>query len=191
MKVLGFHLPTRPNVAAHVKAVRKRLRQRYWILFHLKNYCFSQDDLCKVYCNIICPVADYCCVVYHAMLTDEQDETLDRCQAHALRCIFGKEMSYADMRKKAGVTTLRQRRIDLIDKFASKCLKNPRFSSWFPLKDNGRTLRGPAAKEKYKETFAHCERLRNSPVHYMRRRLNGKGGKIYGLRYKDRRSSTT
>ena len=135
MKVLGFHLSTRPTVAVHIKAVRKRLRQRYWILFHLKNYGFSQQDLCKVYRNIIRLVADYCSVVYHSMLTDEQDELLDHCQAHALRCIFGKDLSYEEMRKKAGVTTLRQRRIELTDKFANNCLKNPRFAAWFPLRE--------------------------------------------------------
>ena len=54
------------------------------------------------------------------MLTDEQDEVLESCQAHALRCIFGKDVPYAKMREKAGVTTLRQRRIELTDKFAQK-----------------------------------------------------------------------
>ena len=107
MKVLGFHMSDRPTVAAQVEALRKRLRQRYWILFHLKNYGFSQQELCKVYRNVIRPIADYCCVVYHSMLTDEQDEVLERCQAHALRCIFGKDVPYAKMREKAGVTTLR------------------------------------------------------------------------------------
>ena len=174
-----------------MEALRKRLRSRYWILFHLKNYGFSQQDLCKVYRNIIRPVADYCSVVYHAMLTDEQDEILDRCQAHALRCIFGKDMTYEEMREKAGVTTLRQRRIELTDKFAQKCLKNPRFAKWFPLREGLRASRRLADKEIYRETFARCERLRNSPVFYMRRRLNGKEGKIYGQRYRERRSSVT
>ena len=34
----------------------------------------------------------------------------------------------------------------------------------------------------YQETFARTDRLRNSPVHYMRRRLNGKEGRTYGER---------
>ena len=36
--------------------------------------------------------------------------------------------------------------------------------------------------DKYQETFARCDRLRNLPLHYMRRRLNGKAGKEYGER---------
>ena len=80
-----------------------------------------------VYRTIIRPVADYCSVVYHAMLTDEQDEILDRCQAHALQCIFGKDMSYQRMHELAGVTPLRQSRTDLCNRFAAKCLMNMRF----------------------------------------------------------------
>ena len=34
--------------------------------------------------------------------------------------------------------------------------------------------------DKYVEFFAKCDRLRNSPLYYMRRRLNGKEGKKYG-----------
>ena len=77
-----------------------------------------------------------------------------------------------------GCTTKSQRRKDLWDKFVGKCLKNSRFAPWFPLKDRLRPTRGGGG-EKYLESFARCDRLRNSPIHYMRRRLNGKEGKEY------------
>ena len=150
MKILGFHMDGHPSVGAHVEALRKRFRQRYWILYHQRRYGFSESDLCKVYRTIIRPVADYCCVVYHAMLSDEQDQTLDRCQAQALRCIFGKDISYEEMRRRACVTTLRQRRIELCDKFAQKCLKNPRFLGWFPRKKAPRYTR---TSEEFVEFF--------------------------------------
>ena len=38
------------------------------------------------------------------------------------------------------------------------------------------------SSQKYKEEFARCDRLKNSPLYYMRRRLNGKEGKTYGKR---------
>ena len=155
----------------------------------MKNFGFTKEDLCKVYRNIVRPVADYCAVVYHSMLSNEQDELLDQCQAHALRCIFGKDLSYAEMRKRAGVTTFRQRRIELCDKFAKQCPKNPRFARWFPVKTGVRASQRKAA-EIYQEKYARCDRLKNSPVFYMRRRLNGKEGKVYGEKYRERRGST-
>ena len=187
MKILGFYFSSKPTVQAHVDVIRRRFRQRYWILLHLKRFGFDQEELAQVYRTVVRPIADYCAVVYHSMLTDAQDEDLDRCQAHALRCIYGMGVSYSEMRRRAGVTTLRQRRIEQCDKFAEQCLKSERFSGWFPLK-TGRVSR--RAGEKYSEHFARCERLKNTPLFFMRRRLNGKGGKEYGQRNRERREDS-
>ena len=92
------------------------------------------------------------------------------------------------MRDLAGVTTLRERRIQACDKFAKKCLGSGRFSKWFPV----RTGRASARRgEVFTEEFARCDRLKNSPLFYMRRRLNGKDGKKYGERNKIYRDTDT
>ena len=67
-------------------------------------------------------------------MTNEQDEILERQQFHALKLIYGPNISGGKMCEKAGIPTLRQRRIDLCDKFASKAAKNPRFAQWWPKK---------------------------------------------------------
>ena len=127
---------------------------------------------------MIPPVFDYCSVVYHPLLNDEQNQLLDRLQRQALKVIYGKDYTYTEMREKAGVTTLWQRRIEMSDKFAAKCLTNPRFRVWFPLREAGRRVSRGA--EKYHEEFARCKRLFNSPLFFMRRRLNGKPGPLLG-----------
>ena len=78
------------------------------------------------------------------MLTDEQDQKIERLQASALRCIYGYDTSYARMRELAAVETLRERRITASDKFASKCLGSAHFSEWFPLRGAGRSRKGEA-----------------------------------------------
>ena len=113
------------------------------------------------------------------MLTDWQDELLERLQATALLFIFGYGVPYSEMRQRAGLDTLRQRRILLCDKFARKCLGNERFASWFPKTVQGRRSRHTM---EFREDYARCDRLKNSPLFYMRRRLNGKEGKTYGMR---------
>ena len=103
-----------------------------------------------------------------------------------MKCVYGWKIPYAEMRSMAGVTTLRQRRIEMADKFAEKAASSARFSAWFPRRQPTRSA--SRVKDQYLETFARCDRLRNSPVHYMRRRLNGKLGKTYGernRRYRD------
>ena len=153
------------------------------MLRHLRSLGFSEEELVRVYTCVIRPIADYCSPVYHSQLTDEQDELVERMQSQALKCIYGPRVSAATMRKRAGITTLRARRIEQVDKFAAKAASSDRFSRWFPLR-SGRATRG---SDKYLETYARCSRLYNSPVYYMRRRLNGKEGKRYGLRNKEYR----
>ena len=58
---------------------------------------------------------------YHSMLTDPQDEAIERLQSLALKCIFGPRIFARKMRQMAGLQTLRHRRIDHCDKFACKC----------------------------------------------------------------------
>ena len=82
------------------------------------------------------------------------------------------------MRERASVTTLRQCRIEASDKFAEKCLTMPRFSSWLPLKPPTRGRNSEKCLEKY----ARCNRLRDTPIFYIQRRLNGKPGRTYGER---------
>ena len=181
MKLLGFNFSNRPTVHAQVEATCKKLRRKYWSLRHLKKVGFNEEELVKAYVTHILPIADYCSVVYHSMLTDEQDERLENAQVGALRAIFGPGISGRKMRERAEIETLRNRRIRQCDKFAEKCIASPRFSSWFPPKEGRRAGR---STEVYREDFARCDRLKNSPLFYMRRRMNGKEGKSYGERYR-------
>lgn len=156
----------------------------------MKHAGFNRDELAKVYRTMVRPVADYMSVVYHSMMTDRQDEEVERLQSQALKFIYGKDCPYKKMRELAAVETLRSRRVAACDKFASKCASSGRFAHWFPLKvQSRRSTRGANEKEKYQELFARCDRLYNSPLYYMRRRMNGKPGKRYGERNKHYRDN--
>ena len=181
MKLSGFEFSNRTTVAAHVKSVCKKLRCKYWSLRHLKKVGFTTEELVAVYKSSILPVADYCAVVYHSMLTDEQDEMLENTQVGALRAILGPGESARKMRDSLGVETLRNRRVRFCYKFALKCANSDIFGHWFPLTEGRRSARN---REQYKEFHARCDRLKNSPLFFMRRRLNGKEGKRYGERYR-------
>ena len=181
MKLLGFTFSSKPTVSAHVETVTKRMRQKYWSLRHLRGIGFNSQELVEVYKSVILPIADYCAPAYHSLTTDIHDQQLEQAQTGALRAIFGYGPSARALRQQAGLETLRARRIAQTDKFAEKCLASPRFCHWFPLRQ-GRTSN--RSGEKYLEFKAKTDRLNNSPIYYMRRRLNGKEGKIYGQRNK-------
>ena len=187
LKVLGWHFSSKPTVEAHLVVLRKRFRERYWTLRHLRHNGFSTEDLIKVYKSIVRPVAEYMLEIFHSMMTDAQDEGLERLQTHALKCIYGTGLSGRRMRDLAGLETLRDRRIARCDSFANKCAKSDRFCDWFPINHTRRSARNGGG-EKFREDYARCNRLFNSPIYYMRRRLNGKGGKIYGKRNEEYRN---
>ena len=179
MNVLGFHLSDRPGVHAHIEITARKMRMRYWTLYHLRRVGFTSEELVTVYKTMIRALADYCCPAYHSLMTDLHDQQMERTQVGALRSIFGYKLTATELRAEANVTTLRERRILLTDKFANKCLKSDRFKTWFPENDSRRSARHG---DRYKEFFAKNDRLKNSPLFYMRRRLNGKPGKEYGER---------
>ena len=186
MKVLGFHFSNKPTVQPHIDQTVKKIRQHYHSLRHLAQYGMSKPELVEVYKSTVLPLADYCAPAYHSMMTDLQDQEMESAQVGALRAIYGWGLSARKLREVASVKTLRDRRIHLTDKFAAKAASDPRFCHWFPRTTGRRSARN---KEVYEERFAKCERLKNSPLYYMRRRLNGKEGKIYGERNRQYREN--
>ena len=179
MKILGFHMDSRPSCHAHVESLKNRMRETVWVLRHLGRAGFSESELATVYTTVIRPILDYCAVIYHPMITDEQDQIIERMQAQALKSIYGFGVPYAIMRERAGITTHRARRVEICDKFAKKALDNPRFARiWFP----ERAARAGRHGERFLEEQARTDRRFNSPLFYLRRRLNGKEGRTFGER---------
>ena len=85
--------------------LRLRMPETTWVLRHLKLTSFNEQELATVYTTVIWATPDYCAVVYHPMLTNEQDQILERLQAQALKNVYGYKDSYATMRKKACIIT--------------------------------------------------------------------------------------
>jgi hypothetical protein len=169
VKILGFTFEERPTVSAHVLELVKKARRRYWVLRHLQSYGFSQAELVQVYKSLIRSVLEYCGVVFHSMLTEELSDLLERVQYQALKCIYGYTGdSYRALRELSGLATLKERRLASIDRFVDKCL-NGRFAEWFPLRNITRNTR---MTRPYEERYARCDRLKNSPLYFIRKRLN-------------------
>ena len=169
MKILGMVFSSSPDMSAHVANIKKKFKSRMWILRHLGHRGFSASDLLKVYKASIVPVHDYCSVVYHSSLTQTQSDSLERLQAQALKCIFGYEYSYRALLEMTGLSTLKVRRENRCDKFALKSSADPRFQGWFPLAGATRHVRH---RGRYQEIRARTNRLHNSPIFDLRRRLN-------------------
>ena len=178
MKVLGMRFSNRPNMDSHVAWIKTTMRQRFWILRNLQNSGFTEQELIQVYKTILRPVLDYAAVIYHPSLTEEQDLELERLQNQALKCVCGPQPSAREMRERAQLPTVRQRREEMCLKFARKLSEHPLFEEFFPKKTARASRRGNP--ETFLEKKARCDRMHNSPLFYYRRILNDKPGKTYG-----------
>ena len=51
MKIPGFHFWSKPTMHAHVRALEARNRETSWVLRHLKQSSFTEQELVTVYTN--------------------------------------------------------------------------------------------------------------------------------------------
>ena len=167
LKVVGFHFSRKPTVNLHVRETVSKVRRRFWILRHIKHHGLTEEELLAVYCSILRSVLEYACVVFGPMLSQENEEDLERVQSQSLKIIYGFNKSYGQILASTGVQTLKERRDIAIRKFAVKSLEGS-YSHWFPLNERGRSRHS----KKFREDFARCDRHKNSPIFAMRRVLN-------------------
>ena len=109
-KILGCHFDNSPNVAAHMEVTQKKFMSRLWALRHLKRNGLTSSELVCVYQSMICPVAEYCSVVFHALITLKDSLELERIQAQALKIIYNLKISYSDLLERSGLERLDTRR---------------------------------------------------------------------------------
>ena len=171
MKILGVHFSGEPGMATQVADIRRKFTARIWALRHLGRLGMSKTDLLTVYKSTILPMHDYCSTVYNSSLTLTQSGQLERLQAMALKAIYGFNHSYRSLLSISGPTSLKARRDERGDRFASRCLSNPRYADWFKVHQPARITRRPLSNE---EERARTAWLYSSPLFHLRRRLNGR-----------------
>ena len=170
LKLLGFLFSDHPSPGAQVDAVVSKFRTRLWSLRYLKKSGLGEKDLCRAYTMYLRPVLEYGSVAIHSMLSQEQSDLLDKQQVRALKIAYGFHLSSYQVQEMSGLETLSLRRSKAVDRFALRLVDNPAFVHLFPLRPDDR--RRSRVSHKYLEGHANTSRLFNSPVFYMRRRLN-------------------
>ena len=104
----------------------------------------------------------------HPMLTGGMRDEIEQVQKRACRIIFGFNTPYDVLVNNNKIETLESRRERLTLSFAKKCEKSDRVGNWFKKKPQTNLRRSLT----FEESFARTERLKKSPLFYMRRALN-------------------
>ena len=169
-RLLGLTISNQLSWNQNTHNIVKKANMRMIILHKLYDFNLPTEELLDIYILFIRCMVEYCCVVWHSSITEEECTDIERVQKTALRIILGD--TYTDYRSAlelTGLDSLRDRRTQLSLTFAKKCVKNN--DDLFPI--NFKTV-NTRPHEKYFVTPARTERLAKSTVPYLQRLLNDK-----------------
>ena len=153
------------------KEICKRAYSRLSMLTKLKYVGVSREDLLDIYILFIRSVTEYCAVVFHSSLTQENSRKLEQIQKTCLKVILGEDyMDYESALSICGIQTLADRREQRCLDFTLKCTKHERNRRMFPANPQyNNRVRG---SEPYQVNFANTERYKKSAIPYCQRLLN-------------------
>ena len=145
---------------------------RLSMITKLKYVGVSLEDLIDVYILYIRSITEYCSVVYHSSITQEESNKIERIQKICLKVILGDMyISYESALEMCGLNTLRERRETRCLDFALKCVKHSKNKRLFPLNDR-KFGQNQNTKEVFEITWARTETFRMSTIPYCQRLLN-------------------
>ena len=137
----------------------KKAYGRISMLTKLKYAGVSIEDLIELYCMFVRSCAEYCSVVFHSSLTNEQSRKLENIQKTSLKIILNDNyIDYSAACEMTGLKTLAERRQARLLSFSKKCLDHPENSRFFPLNENLGQNPEIRNREIFKENFCHGEK---------------------------------
>ena len=174
LKLLGVILTSNLSWQAQADYMCQRAYSRIWMLRRLKPLGASQEELVEVYITQIRCLLEFSVAVWNSGLTKVQVSQIERVQKCALAVILDKEYNHYNRALQiVGLKTLCERRKELCSKFATKALKNDKFTNWFcPNQQHGMDTR--SIKPPLKAVSARTCRFEKSPLAYLTRLLNDK-----------------
>ena len=142
------------------------------MLTKLRYVGVQTEDLIDVYKLFIRSIIEYCSVVYHSRLTEEQSNKLKRIQKTCLKIILSEMyVEYESALEMTGLSSLKSRRIRRCLDFSLKSIKHPKNKKMFPASDKN-PLYKMREKEAFKVNFARTTSYKNSTIPYCQRLLN-------------------
>ena len=173
-KILGVWLTEDAgNWNKNVSEICKKAYGRVSMLSKLKYAGVSKEDLIEIYCLFIRSCAEYCAVVFHSSLTQEQCKKLENIQKTSLRIILGDNfVDYSAACEMSGLDRLEDRRQARLLAFARKCIQHPQNSIFPPHNQNLNQEPHIRSREPFHVNFSHGEIYKKSTIPTCQRLLN-------------------
>ena len=144
------------------------------LLRKLATFSATSEELKNIYITFVRSVMENTCSVWHHSLSEENEHDMERVQKTALKIILGMQYkSYENALYLLQMKTLKERRNELTEKFAEKCLNVKQMKHLFPMQEKIHNM-NTRNTETYKIQTCNTERLKNSRVVQMQYMLNRK-----------------
>ena len=126
-KILGLWLTEDAgNWQKNTSEICKKAYGRVAMLTKLKYAWVCIEDLIEIYCLFVRSSAEYCAVVLHSSLTQEQSNKIENIQKTSLKIILGDNfIDYEAACEITGLRKLLDRRQTRLLAFAKKCIQHP------------------------------------------------------------------
>ena len=170
-KLLGVKISSTITWQEHVNEVTTRGSRALYLLYILRRFNPPQEQLLRAYTTYIRPFLECCAPVFHAGLTANQAQQIERVQQRALKIIAGYEYSYQDLLHKFEMKSLADRRENMCLRLGKQMLKHQTHRKILPPTResiSGRNTRNMATLQ----PFCCSVRLRKSAVPLMTTLLN-------------------
>ena len=171
-KLLGVWIQEDLSWSRNCKEICRKAYSRLSLITKLRYVGVGRDDLINIYILFIRSVAEYCSVIFHSSLTQQQSLKLEGIQKTCLKVILGEEYcDYETALEICGLESLEKRRKKRCLDFSLKCLKHPRNQRLFP-SNSKVTTHDLRSKESFIVNFARTSAYQNSTIPYCQRLLN-------------------
>ena len=197
VRLLGIDITEDLRWTKNTDKICKKVNSMFFKLFKLKSFGATRHDLVNLWTTILRPCTEYASPVWHPGLTIKDSQKLERLQKTALAIILGRQyinfkphfkvgnnhVPYDEALMFLGLETLKQRRENLITKFAKDLLKSSTHRSMLPKEKEPLNTRQrfhipdvPSRPKKeiivLKDTKPGTTRFENSPIPYMTKTIN-------------------
>ena len=172
-KIVGVWVTTWLDWTKNTAEICKKAYARVTMLTKLKYAGVDAVELINIYILYIRSVLEYCCVVWHSTLTEDQRKAIERVQKTCLKVILGQEyQDYSQALNYCGLISLEERREQRCLRFALKCLTHPVHNRMFPVNPQIYKEIPTRNQEHFAVNMAKSESYRKSAIRYIQRKLN-------------------
>ena len=171
IQLVGVWISQDMTWSKNTKEICRKAYARLSMITKLKYVGVKREDLLDIYILFIRSVTEYCAVVFHSSLTQEDTRKLEQIQKTCLKVILGDTYTdYASALALCNLKSLDERREKRCLDFALRSIKHPKNCRIFPV--NSTYNNRVRDSEPYQVNFAGSETYKKSAIPHCQRLLN-------------------